>query len=541
MLPSVEPPQPEPSALSSLSLADPGLAAALARHADGDGLEEAAAVLLVVDPRLRDLLLPTEPAGPFPDRRGEDVRVDLIEANVRLEDTMLVGTVHGVGAADNGVWLELDTRGGPLADLLLGFGRGWSREATIDGGAPSPMLAREVMPVVGADRVSFSVDLAGSARFDPTHAGRVTAFIKSFDGSIADVGPGGFLGPPPGDALALFAGFVAAGPLPDANLAVAVAIGFGTLRGQVEDPVVPTVDADALAWLRYGEGLDTWLAERGATWRLGTQDALGKLVWGWPAAQSLAYGQFALAKQAEPLTHDAWRFVVPDVADLAALAELAPRLAQPGATADAVDAWLWKAMDYRTNDDLMRALCRDGALARDTCKAWNAERIRSASLGKVGAVDVAPSEGVSVALQRRLLRERGRFVGDCAVATGMAVWTLQALGIPAIGMGWAGTDTSTPTHDVPLWLDGETFRATQRGPGRDWAAESAFVYVTLPGVHPVNAFGLAREPNGWSRGGAVVGGWTRFSEVRRILAEGLPASIVGGWIDVQAAGGWPTW
>ncbi len=539
MLPDLT--EPPPSALVSLEAADPSLAEALARHADGDLLEAAATVLLLVDPRLRDLLLPVEPVGPYPDRLHEDVRVDLIEADVRLEGTRLVGTVRGVGAADNGVWLELDTRGGPLNDLLLGFGRGWSREATIDGGAPSPMLAREVMPVVGDDSVSFSVDLAGSARFDARHAGRVTASIKSFDGSIADVGPGGFLGAPPDDALVLFASFVAAGPIADPDLALAVAIGFGTLRGQVADGVVPTVDADALAWLRYGESVDAWLAERGATWRLSTQDALGKLVWGWPAAQSVAYGQFALAKQPEPLSLDVWRFVVPNVADLTALRDQAPKLADPGATADAVDAWLWKGMDYRTNDDLMRALCRDGGVERDTCKAWNAERIRSVTLGKVGAVEVAASEGVSVALQRRLLSERGRFVGDCAVATGMAVWTLQALGIPAIGMGWAGTDTSTPTHDVPLWLDGDTFRATQRGPGRDWAAESAFVYVTLPGVHPVNAFGLAREPNGWSRGGAVVGGWTRFAEVRRILADGLPASIVGGWIDVQAAGGWPTW
>jgi hypothetical protein len=334
---------------------------------------------------------------------------------------------------------------------------------------------------------------------------------------------------------------VGAGPVADADLAVALAVTFGTVRAQVADDVVATVDADAVAWLRYGEGLDAWLADHGATWRFADRDAFAKLVWAWPAAQDVAYGAFPLAAQAAPLSAARYRFVVPDADTLTRLRDTAPVMATAALTANAVDDHLWKALAYRTNDALMRILCATGEIAEDTCKAWRAESVRSVDLGTVDGVKVASSEGVSAGFQLALRASRGQFVGDCAVATGLAIWQLQALGIPAIGMGWAGTDTATPTHDVPLWLDGDTFRATQAGPSRDWAAEAAFVYVSLPGVHPVNAFTLGREPNGWSRGGAIAGGWTKFAEVRRILASGLPASIVGDWVTVEAAGGWPTW
>ena len=532
---------PEADPVADLSALHPQLAEALLRHTDEATAPAVAALLLAADTRLRTLVLPATPAGPFPDREGEDIRVDLRRADFRLEGTHLVGTAEGVGVAENGVWLDLDVSGGPAADLRLGFGRGWSREATLDGGAPSPFLPRDVLPELGPEWISVSLDLSGSARFDPGHAGSVVASVKSFDGTVVDVGPGGFLGPPPEDALDVLAAIVAAGPVQDADLAVALAVTFGTVRAKVADDVVALVDADAVAWLAYGQGLDAWLEAAKVDWRFSDRDALGKLVWAWPAGQTVAYGSFAMVNEPAPLTAARYRFLVPGVAELTALRDRTPLNASAALTADQVDAQLWRGLAYRTNDDLMASLCRAGALDSGTCKGWGAERLRGADLGSVDGKRIAPSEGVSASHQLAILAERGQFIGDCAMETSLAIWTLQSLGIPAIGMGWAGTDVGTPTHDVPLWLDGDTFRATQAGPGRDWAAESAFVYVTLPGVHPVNAFTFGREPNGWSRGGSVVGGWTRFAEVRRILATGLPASVVGDWIDTQALGGWPTW
>lgn len=526
---------------ATLAAARPELADALAARLPEERLAGAATLLAAADPRLVDLLLPLEPGGAYPDRTGEDVRVDLVQADIRLEGTHLVGWVEGVGVVDNGIWLDLDTRSGPAPDLRLGLGRGWSREATLDGGGPSPFLARDAVPELGEDWLGFDVDLAGSERFDPDHAGSVVASVKSFDGSVSDVGPGGFLGAPPLDALEVLAAELADGPVEDADLAVALAITFGAMRAQVEDAVTPTVDADAVAWLRYGEGLDAWLEEHGAEWRFSDQDAFAKLVWAWPAAQSVAYGAFPLAGQATPLTAARYRFVVPSAEQLGALRDRVPLQPTAAGTADSLERELWRHLAYRTNDDLMRTLCANGGLETETCQAWRAESVHGVTLGTVDGVKIAPSDGVSAGFQLDLMHSRGSFVGDCAVETSLAIWELQALGIPAIGMGWAGSDTATPTHDVPLWLDGDTFRATQAGPSRDWAAEAAYVYVTLPGVHPVNAFTIGREPNGWSRGGAIAGGWTKFAEVRRILSGGLPASIVGGWVDVEGAGGWPTW
>ena len=163
------------------------------------------------------------------------------------------------------------------------------------------------------------------------------------------------------------------------------------------------------------------------------------------------------------------------------------------------------------------------------------------NLGQVGEHTVHLWEGVSATWQVGVFRRYGTYVGDCATATGLTIATLQALGIPAIGMGWSGEDLTTPTHDVPLWYDGATFRATQRGPGPSWARSSAFVYVTLPAVHPVNAWTLAREPGAWSRGGAVAGGWTTYGRLTQVLRDGLPGRVVGSWVDTQANGGWPSW
>jgi hypothetical protein len=526
----------EPPAPADTALHPQGTAVAVAPPAS-----ETTDPLAAVDPSLRALLSPVSPRGPYPDRTGEDVRVDLVSAEVWLEGTHLVGNVQGVGVADNGAWLDLDTRGGPAADLRLGFGRGWAREMTLDGRGGTPFLGGQPLPEIGPDGVWFDVDLAGSDRFDPTHAGAVTASVKSFDGTVSDVGPAGFLGVPGDDAQVLFDRLAAEGPLADPDLAAALAVTFGTLRPQVDDAALALLDADVLAWYRYGLEVDGWLAEHGAGWRLADASPLGKLVWAWPAAQTVAYGGLPLAGQTERLTPARYRYLVPSVDQLTRLRDLTTLRPSAGETADGVDAAIWGRLVYRTNDTLMASLCHRDALPRRTCDEWRKEQGPAAVLATVDGVALPRSEGVSAGLQLELRDSRGGYVGDCAVATSLAIWQLQAVGLPAIGMGWAGTDPATPTHDLPLWLDGDVFRATQHGPGRDWAKETAFVYVTLPGVHPLNAYPLGREPNGWSRGGSVAGGWTRFAEVRRILADGLPAAVVQRWVDVQAAGGWPTW
>lgn len=525
--------------LDTLRAERPALAAELAERGVA---EEGAALLSRASPGLVDLLLPGVQRGPLPDIVGEDRRVDLVEADVRVEGTELVATVRGRGVVQNGVWLRLDTRGGPAPDMLLGFGRGWSREAVLDGGLPSPSLARETLPVVEADdTLSFRVDLAGSGRFDRAHAGSAVVTLKSLDGLVEEVAPGGVLGPTPEGAVDVLAAIVRAGAVKDADLAVALAVTFGGLRGVVAPEVTAVVDADAVGWLRYGEGLDAWLAERGADWSVAKLDALGKLVWAWPAAQGVAYGAAAMAHEAPALDLARYRFLVPDAAALARLRDLAPLHEEAGTTATAIDRQTWARLRYRARDDLMAALCRAEALGEDVCEGWVRDRKAGTDLGKLGERAVRLEEGVSATWQLDVLGREGVFVGDCATATALAIATMQAVGLPAIGMGWAGMDDTTPTHDVPLWYDGARFLGTQRGPAPAWARDTAFVYVTVPVVHPGSGFALAKEPGGWSRGGAVAGGWARYGDVAAALQNGVPGTAVDRWIDMQAAGGWPSW
>lgn len=533
---------PSAARWADLAAARPALADALAaRPGTEERLDAAAALIARADDRLVDLLVPASPAGALADRVGEDPQADLWEADVRLDGTWLVGTVRGQNADRDGVWVGLDTRGGPALDLVFGFGRGWAREAAFDGPPGSPAMARDVFPQISANAVSFRVDLSGSSRFDPDHAGTAVAMMKSADGYWADPGPAGVLGTPPDGAVDVLLAIVDAGPVADADLAVALAVTFGSLRAIVAPDVRALVEADAVGWLRYGEGVDAWLAEQGALWRLGTLDALGKLVWAWPAAQAVAYGAFPLATAAEPLDAARYRFDVPDAATLQRLRKAVPVRASAAETAAAIDAGAWARLRYRARDDLMRELCRTGELTGDECDGWRADRKAGADLGEIGGVRVAIEEGVSTTLQLDVLAREGAFVGDCATATTIAIHTMQAFGLPALAMGWAGGGDWSPTHDVPLWYDGARFRGTQRGPGPRWAKDAAFVYVLLPGVHPVAAFSLGREPDGWSRGGAVAGGMAPFADVSRILREGLRGEVVGAWIDAQAAGGWPTW
>ncbi len=517
--------------------AHPALAAAIvARHPDDATLDAAAAVLLAADARLVDLLVPAAPDGPLADLVGESPGVDLVDAEVWLDGTVLRGAARGRGIVENGVWLDLDLQGGPAADLRLGFGRGWSRANALDGGDhPPPGPA----PVLGDDRIDFEYDLARAGRASRGLAGAVTARLRTADGRVEDVGPAGALGPLPDEAVDVLLALLHAGPIADADLAVAIAVTFGALRPLVADDVVATVDTDAVAWLRYGEGLDAWLAENDADWRLGELDALGKLVWAWPAGQAIVYGAVPLLGERAPLDAARWRFVVPSAATLTRLRDTAPIGTRVVAVARAVDDTVNARLRYRAHDALMDSLCRRGVRTEEECQGWLADRKASRTLGTLGDTPVHLWEGVSASWQVDVFAREGAYVGDCATATQLAIATMQALGIPAVGMGWSGADLDTPTHDVPLWYDGTTFRATQRGPGPAWTRSSAFVYVTLPAIHPVNAWTGAHEPGAWTRGGAVAGGWTTYGSLTGVLRDGLPGATVGRWIDTQAAGGWP--
>ncbi len=519
----------------------PVIAAAIATREPDEPLQDAAArVLLLADPRLVDLLLPAVPRGPLPDNTGEEDGIDLSWVDLWLEGTVLHGVVAGRGVAQNGAWLDIDLGHGPTADLRLGFGRGWIRAALLDGAPPgslAPVPDGRDLPVVEDDRVSFTFDLGALV----PAVGSATARVQSLDGRLTDMGPGGIFGAPPEESLDVLLALVRAGPVTDVDLAVALAATFGSLRPLVADDALALVDADAAGWLQYGQALDPWLAERGAEWRFSDLDVLGKLTWAWPAAQGVVYGAVAIAGVQAPLNAEQYRFLVPDIATLEQLRDQATVLPSPADTARSVDHAINARLRYRTHGPLMESLCRQGALAPDVCEGWRLDTRAGADLGQLGGVSVPLWEAVSASRQAEVFLREGAYVGDCATATALTIASLQAVGIPAIGMGWSGQDYSDPTHDVPLWYDGSRFRGTQRGPGKAWATKRAFVYVTLPGVHPVNAFTLGREPGGWSRGGAVAGGWTTYREVERALREGMPAEVVGTWVDTQAAGGWPTW
>jgi len=517
--------------------AHPAVAAALvARGLDTGTRDDAAALLLAADARLVDLLVPAAPADPLRDLVDESAVLDLVEAEVWVEGGVLHGWARGRGVVQNGVWLDLDIAGGPAADLRLGYGRGWSRANPLDGGAtplPGPL------PTLEGDRVTFTYDLGALGR--EVRPGAVMARVRSPDGRVEDVGPAGSLGAPPDEAVDVLLALLDAGDAPpdDADLAVALAVTFGALRPLVADNVVAQVDADAVAWLAYGEGLDAWLAANGAEWRFGDLDALGKLVWAWPAGQSTVYGVAPILAQKGPIDAATWRFLVPDVATLVRLRDLAPLSPNARTVAREVDTLVNATMRYRTHDTLMESLCRRDVRPREECAAWLADRKAGATLGSLGDTPVHLWEGVSASWQVGVRAREGVWVGDCATATVLAIATYQALGLPAIGMGWSGADLDTPTHDIPLWYDGTAFRATQRAPGPAWTNSTAFVYVTLPGVHPVNAWTGAHEPGAWTRGGAVAGGWTTYGTLTGVIRDGLPGTTVGRWIDVQVAGGWP--
>jgi hypothetical protein len=534
------PPAPLADDAPATSEEPPVLPVALQRSLDArapspDLRARVEATLAAADPALVALLTPALPTGPLPDATGELDTVDLLDVETWLDGDTLRGVARGVGVVQNGVWLDLDLTGGPEADLRLGYGRGWSRANPLDGGASPPPGP---LPTIGADRIEFAFDLSTVGRWDRLWAA-VTARIKTTDGRAEDTGPAGLVGTPPDEAVDVLLA-LAADEISDPDLAVALAVTFGALRPLVADDGVPTVDGDARAWLRYGQSIDTWLASNGADWRLGSLDPLGKLTWAWPAAQAAVYGAVPLVGQVTPLDAARWRFLVPDVTTLTTLRDLAPFDPSRLTTARQVDSWVNATLRYRAHDALMQTLCETGQRTDAECEGWVADRKAGVTLGNLGDTPIQLWEGTSASIQLNVRRREGAFVGDCATATALAITTLQALGIPAIGVGWSGADFGTPTHDVPLWYDGGTFRSPQRGPGPSWDRSTAFVYVTLPALHPVNAWTHAREPGGWTRGGSVAGGWTSYGEITRVLRDGLPGAAVGAWLSAQARGEWPT-
>lgn len=519
---------------AELRAAHPTVASAL-RQRTAD--PAAAALLLSADPRLVELLVPRVPVGPTSDLVAEGNGPDLLDADVHLEGTVLVGTVQARDIARYGAWIDVDIRGGPAADLRVGFGRGWTRVVSLMGGE-TPALPPGPPPRIEGDILDFSVDLGGLVE----KGGAAVAMVRSLDGRYEDVGPAGVLGTPPDEGLDVLVGLVeectAEQPC-DADLAVAIAVTFGSMCPLVADDVVELVDADARAWLAYGQDIDAWLEEAGATWRLAELDALGKLVWAWPAAQAVVYGAVPLAHQRALLTAEQWRFLVPSTDTLTRLREDATITADRAETARTVDLIVNSRLRYRTHDALMRTLCEAEALSDAVCAGWSLDAKAGFDLGELAGARVPMWEGTSASWQEAVRAREGAYVGDCATATALTIATLQALGVPALGVGWSGDDLGTPTHDVPIWYDGERFYGAQGGPGRQWARERAFVYLNLPAVHPVSAWVAGREPNGWSRGGSVAGGWTSYAEITRMLRNGLPGTALGQWVDEQAVGAWP--
>lgn len=526
---------------ADLRAAHPAVAAALRSRTNDPA---AAALLLDADARLVELLVPRVPDGPTADLAAEGKGPDLIDADVHLEGTVLVGSVRATDIGRFGAWVDVDIQGGPAADLRLGFGRGWTRVVSLMGGA-TPPLPPGPPPELDGDVLSFTMDLGGLVQ----KGGAAVAMVRSLDGRYEDVGPAGVLSTPPDEGLDVLVGLLDVcapeesdtpeAALCDADLAVAIAVTFGALRPLVADDVVALVDADARAWLVYGQELDAWLADAGAEWRLSELDAFGKLVWAWPAAQAVVYGAVPLAHTKAPLTAEQWRFIVPDVDTLTALRDAAPVTEDRAETARTVDVLVNSRLRYRAHDALMRTLCEKEALSDAVCAGWSLDAKAGFDLGELAGARVPMWEGTSASWQQAVRAREGAYVGDCATATALSIATYQAIGLPALGIGWSGDDLGTPTHDVPIWYDGERFYGAQGWPGRQWAKERAFVYLNLPAVHPVSAWVTGREPNGWSRGGSVAGGWTSYAEVTRLLRDGMPGVAVGRLVDVQAVGGWP--
>ena len=568
-LPEMLPPRPS----ERLEAMAPGLAEASRRvfGPDEDDLRPVADLLSQADRGLVRLLVPPAPPTKITlhdDLRGEAraglrgargdkdvVLPDLIAAGVILEGTVLRGEITGEGVGDEGGWIQLDTRGGPAPDLLVGFGEDRILATTMDDWAYGPPVALAGTSTLEGDTVRFRVDLAPAGRIAPGHAGAAVAVVRR--GDRVDVGPAGLLGRPAPQALHVLAALLDAedsGPsakgagepitdtTPDAgddpDLAVAVALAFGPWRGWVAPDVRGIVEADAVGWFAYGLDLDPWLAREGANWSVQGLAPEAKLAWATPAPQAASYGALALARAGEPLTLARYRFAVPDVETLDALRDLFPLEASPRATAAARDAAIWDQLTYRASDAGMEAVCSARSVRSNECASWKLDRDHARDLGQVDGVRIPQDGGVSATHQLRILDRDDAFVGDCATATTLALASFQSVGLPGLAVGYAGDSWTTPTHDMPLVLVGDRFLTVQAVPAARWASAPTWVYVHVPPLEGSAAASLGNEPAGWSRGPAVPGGRTTYGALSPWLDAGVPLDTVMTWARAGRHGAW---
>ena len=510
------------------------------------------------DPDLVRLLLPKKVRGAMPDTVGEVLHqrarlkasaedlpeVDLLEAEATLRGGVLRARIVGTGVAEGGAALELDTRGGPAPDLLVRVPTADTiTVATLDNWVEGPAQAFPGQVTLTEDTVSLTVDLSETGRLESGHAGAAGARIEAGEGAahIVDRGPAGRLGRPSPHALSLLKAMLATKGVDltdDPDLALAVAIGFAPWRGWVAIEVRPEVAEDAADWFRYGLGLDAWLEREGAAWRLGTLPGEAKLLWAWPGAQSVSYGAFAVAREDKALSLARYRFLVPDVATLEAWRDALPMGEDVLSTAELRDTALWDDLRYRATPAAMDAVCEDGRVRSNMCAGWARDVAQGKDLGWVDGVRVGLDQGVSASHQLRVRERERELVGDCATATTVSIAAMQAVGVPALPVGYEGDDWSTPTHVQPAVLLGERFLSPQDYPSAKWSSAPAWVYVAVPALDPSMAAALGEEPGGGARGPAVAAGRTTYGALSMWGEAGVPLDTVMGWVRDGMNGEW---
>jgi hypothetical protein len=520
-------------AVASLDALVPGLGEAIAARSEAPA--PLASLLSRADPGLVRLLLPVRVAGAMEDATGEVAEVDLLSADVWREGSVVAGEIRGRGVREHGAWLHVDTGGGPAPDLQLGFGAGWLRASRMTGWTYGGPMVLNGESTVSGDTVRFRVDLAQLGPVED-HAGAVVALMRGL--TQTDYGPAGAFGPVQAHALDALGALPAREASVDPDLAVAVALAFGPWRALVEPEVVPLVEADAAAWLRYGLGVDAWLAERGAGWSLRAQPAFAKLLWAWPGGQSFAYGAFPVATQATLLSAERYRFAVPSADTLVALRDMLPIWPTAVDTAVRRDDVVWAKLRYRASHDGMLALCASGEVRKNECKDWGEEQARGFVLGEIDGVRIATDQGVSASLQVGLHERHAQFWGDCSTAVALSTAAYQAVGLVPLGLGYAGASWDFPTHDFPLFLDGDRFVSPQGTPHDGWAGAETYAYAVVPALDPVLGAGIGKSRTGWAQGAAVVGGHLTYGELGRRVRQGIPLDEVIGWVLAAREGRW---
>jgi hypothetical protein len=391
---------------------------------------------------------------------------------------------------------------------------------------------------VEGDTVRFRVDLAATGMLAPGHAGAVTAIVKGEKGW--DYGPAGELGRPDPHAVAVLVALAEdADPMVDPDLALAVALDFGTWRGLVAPEVVATVEDDAVGWYKYGIGLDDWLADQGAGWTLASQPALAKLLWAWPGGETMVQGALPVSQQGHLLDRESYRFDVTDAETLKALRDMLPLGETAWETASQRDDAIWGDLRYRASESGMKALCAGKALKSNTCAQWRHEQDEGFNLGVVDGKTVTSDMGVSASFQIGVHHEHRTFIGDCGTATALATAAYQAVGLVPLSLGYAGPTFEWPTHNFPLFLDGERFFSPQATPSEKWHRYDTFAYATIPVLDPVLGAALGSEPGGYARGGAVAGGRLTYGALGMEVDGGVPLATVTEWVLDAREGDWP--